>query len=124
MPEPTDIVEKVLPKNLARVVYLLLGLAAVIAIGMKLQADRDGISTDIANTKTDILKALDPLERASATQGQKIDAIQRYYWSNADMNHWANQLDRANRTSVPAMIVPEVPAPITPVASSSTSPLP
>lgn len=52
---------------------------------------------------------------AADTKAEKaiegVGALRHYGWSNSDMVRWANQLDRANRTSVPALIVPEVPAP-------------
>lgn len=47
-----------------------------------------------------------------------ISGIRRYYWSNADMTRWANQLLRDNSKGVPEFIVPEVPPPTPPVATN------
>lgn len=41
----------------------------------------------------------------------EIESLRHYYWSNSDMNRWAEQLDHANRATVPALIIPEVTLP-------------
>lgn len=43
---------------------------------------------------------------------EQVESVRHYGWSNSDMQRWTNQFDRANRTSVPALIIPEVPAPL------------
>jgi hypothetical protein len=48
------------------------------------------------------------LDKASSN----IDSLRHYYWSNADMQRWASDLDHLNRLPVPAMIVPQVPQPV------------
>jgi hypothetical protein len=66
----------------------------------------------------EIIAAIDKVDaRTSAVAATvdkhttEIESLRHYYWSNADMNHWAGQLDHDNRVSVPGLIVPEVPQP-------------
>jgi hypothetical protein len=65
-----------------------------------------------------ILDAISQNGKKTDHNGEEINAIKQYYWKNSDQNQWAQQLDRLNRTTVPALIVPVVP----PVQAVSATP--
>lgn len=42
---------------------------------------------------------------------EDVEVLRRAGWTNAEMNRWSQQLERLNRTTVPAFVVPDVPPP-------------
>lgn len=99
--------------------FLFLAIGFIFALGVwgalytKSYFDRSHQSLLAAITKVDGDQSskVDAVQKQVDGNSGSIAAIRRYYWSNDDMNRWAQALDHANRGPVPAFVVPEVPPP-------------
>jgi TolA-binding protein len=116
--DPVDVIEKLpFKKNatLSQIVLLILATSAVAVGGAMVKTYFDEahgqIMAAIAKVDSDQTQRTTGLQKEVDDNTGSIEALRRYYWSNADMQRWAQQLDRQNRVSVPALTVPEVPPP-------------
>ena len=88
-----------------QMIYLLLAIISLLTGGW--------ISKGYFDAKqAEIVSAIDRVGKSTEDQAREIDAVKRFYWSNADQQAWALRLDRTNRSSVPGLQVPEVPPPV------------
>lgn len=113
----TDLPSKVPLKKSAtptQMIYLGLAMVSLLAVGWVVKGYFDDKQTTILAAISEVGARNDKLGQDVKANSSSIEAIRRYYWSNADMQQWAQQLDRANRTAVPALVVPEVPRPPAP----------
>lgn len=99
----------------AQMILLGLFLLAVGTTGWKIKGYFDDHTTAIL-AAIDAVGARDDARADKLTQrvdanSASIEAVKKYYWSNADQQSYMQAFDRANRTSEPAMIVPVVPRP-------------
>ena len=87
-----------------QIIYLLLAIISLLTFGWVAKGYFDAKQAEIVN-------AINMVGKSTEDQAKEIDAVKRFYWSNADQQSWALKLDRNNRALLPALQVPEVPPP-------------
>ncbi len=61
------------------------------------------VGVQLSNAKRDITDGISNLDK-------KVEWLKNASWSRDDMRDWTAQLDHANRSTVPAMVIPAVAA--------------
>lgn len=95
-------------------------LLALVTGGLLWTGARIGSYFDTYNKS--ILGAIQKVADATDKQGAEIDVLKKYKWSYADQQQWVHQLDKLNRTAVPALTVPDVPQPSAASTVSTSQP--
>lgn len=118
MSDELDIISRLpLKKNAtpAQIIMLFVVAALLVGTGWKASSSVKDYFDDNHRQLVALLSAQDAKVLVVSAKADKnaegIDALRRYGWSNSDMQRWAQQLERANRIAVPALVVPDVPAP-------------
>ena len=70
-----------------------------------------GVILAITKVDTDQSAKVDAISKRVDQNVAEIDSLRHWYWSFGDQSHYMQTMDRANRASVPGLIIPEVPAP-------------
>lgn len=107
-----DIIDKLPLRKSAtttQLIYLALAMVSLAFSGWMTKGYFDDNKSAIIAAINQVGARAETAIQKSDTNAASINQIRRYYWSNNDQQRWAQQLDRANRTTVPAMIVPIVP---------------
>ena len=107
-----------------QLILLALAIIFLLGLGWRAQAWFSGAHNEVMSAIAAVAKTqevrIDALQavmsRADAENEAKImmnsraiEAIRKYNWTNADMQRWAQQLERVNRKI--DLAVPDVPAP-------------
>ena len=89
----------------------LRGIVAVMGLGLLVLGGGWFAKGYFDDMRHDLLCAIQPVAAQVQKHEEQIEQVKRYYWSKADQQRYMQQFDRINRTLVPGLLVPDVPAP-------------